>query len=155
MSNLPTFRRLCGIPTLRPAAASLAALVVAQPAVALDREARYPAATCAAFFLGRDDFARTSAWLDRNPGDPARAAALRDEAVRLNGGAAPEVDAFVAEEREVLAFLFEAMILDQDEQSRDVHDRLVATCETLADELMAGASGRPLPRQGGSALSEP
>ncbi len=78
--------------------------------------------------LGRDDYARQSAYLPRTPGDLARAAAFRDQAVRLNGGKAARIDAFIAAERGVMAFMFEAYIFGGDAQSRDLHNRLAETC---------------------------
>jgi hypothetical protein len=111
---------------------AVAALFAATcPGLAL-ADALYPAAQCAAFVLGRDDYAQVSAYLDRDPDDPAFARALRDVAVRLNGGAAGEVDAFIAAERKLMALMFEAFIYGGDSQSRDLHDRMVATCEDFA-----------------------
>ena len=95
-------------------------------------EAEYPAAQCAAFFYGRDDYARRSTYLTRTPGDLDLALGFRDVAVRLNGGAAGEVDTFIAQERKTMAFLFEAFIFGGDEQSRDIHDRLIETCVDYA-----------------------
>jgi hypothetical protein len=88
-------------------------------------------AQCAAFWHGRDDFARVSAYLDRNDQDVVLAARFRDEAVALHGNAAA-VDAFIADERGAMAWLVEAAILG-DPQSRDLHDRLVARC--VGDDL--------------------
>ncbi len=88
----------------------------------------YPDAQCAAFVLGRDDYARRSAYLPRTPGDIALAAAFRDKAVRLNGGKAAKIDAFIASERAVMAFMVEAYIFGGDDQSRDMHDRLAEIC---------------------------
>jgi hypothetical protein len=84
-------------------------------------------AQCAAFWYGRDDFARVSAYLDRNDQDVVLAGRFRDAAVAKNGGAAGPVDAFIASERGAMAWLVEAAILG-DPQSRDLHDRLVERC---------------------------
>jgi hypothetical protein len=84
-------------------------------------------AQCAAFWYGRDDFARVSAYLDRNDQDVVLAGRFRDAAVALNGGQARPIDAFIARERGAMAWLVEAAILG-DPQSRDLHDRLVARC---------------------------
>ena len=84
-------------------------------------------AQCAAFWLGRDDFARVSAYLDRNAYDLPLAQEFRDVAVQLNGGAAKLVDAFIAQERPAMAQLIEAAILG-DRQSTDLHERLVLRC---------------------------
>lgn len=107
------------------------AALLALPAGAADHP-HYPAAQCAAFWLGRDDYARASSLLDADPGDPARAAAFRAVAVRLNGGAAAEIDAFLRTERRAMARLLEAYIQYGDAPSRDLHDRLLATCEAYA-----------------------
>ncbi len=81
--------------------------------------------------MGRDDYARVSAYLDRNPEDLILAQKSRDIAVELNGGQAAEVDDFIAEQRRVMAFMLEAYIFGGDTQSRDMHDRLLKTCSDL------------------------
>lgn len=86
----------------------------------------WPQAQCAAFWLGRDDFAARSAFLDRDPADRDRAAALRAEAIRL-GGDAGAIDAFIAAERPGMRALTEATIWG-DRTSRELHDRLAALC---------------------------
>jgi hypothetical protein len=84
-------------------------------------------AQCAAFWYGRDDFAQVSAYLDRNDQDVLLAARSRNAAIALNGGDAGPVDAFIADERDAMAWLVEAAILG-DPQSRDLHDRLAERC---------------------------
>lgn len=91
----------------------------------------YPAAQCAAFWLGRDDYARESAFLDADPTDAARAAAFRAVAVRLAGEAAP-VDAFLRKERRAMALMVEAYIYGGDVISRDLYERLLETCAAYA-----------------------
>lgn len=91
----------------------------------------FPAAQCAAFWLGRDDYARRSAFLDREPSDRTRAAAFRAAAVRLNGGDAAAVDAFIAGERGNMALTFERFVLG-DRTAEDVHDILLDACEGFA-----------------------
>ena len=86
-----------------------------------------PPAQCAAFWYGRDDFARVSAYLDRNDQDAMLARRFRDAAVAANGGVAGPVDDFIAGERGAMAWLVEAGVLG-DPQSRDLHDRLVERC---------------------------
>jgi hypothetical protein len=108
----------------------VAAALLAGPALADDPY--YPAAQCAAFWLGRDDYARVSTLLDTDPTDPARAAAFRAVAVRLNGGDQGAIDAFLATERHAMARLVEAYVYGGDDTSRDLHDRLLETCETFA-----------------------
>ncbi len=108
--------------------------LLATPAPSADPPALYPAAQCAAFWLGRDDYATRSAYLDNDPSDPARAAAFRAAAVRLNGGDAAPVEAFIAKERHNMDLLFEAFIYGGDKQSRDVHDILLETCARFGRE---------------------
>ncbi len=97
-----------------------------------DADALYPAAQCAALWFGYDDYARWSAYLDRDPGDLARARAFRAVAYSLNGGRTGPVDAYVAEQRRLMASMIEAMIYGGDRQSRDLFDRLTQTCADLA-----------------------
>lgn len=114
-------------------AALSAAICLALPARAEDApDPLYPAAQCAAFVAGRDDYAARSAYLARDPGDPALAAGLRAVAVRQAGGDAGKVDAFIASETPVMAFMFEAMIFGGDRASRDMHDRLLVLCMEFA-----------------------
>lgn len=111
---------------MRRAAVAFVVAALASPAEAADP--LYPDAQCAAFVLGRDDYAKRSAYLPQTPGDAALAAAYRNRAVRLNGGNARKVDAFIATERTVMAFMFEAYIFGGDDQSRNMHDHLTELC---------------------------
>jgi hypothetical protein len=127
------------------------ALALMSSMAVAEEVADLPAAQCAAFWYGRDDFAQVSAYLDRNDGDAVLAARFRDAAVAETGDAAP-VDAFIADERGAMAWLVEAAILG-DPQSRALHDRLVERC--LGDDLPAkGALGRmgklPILQQAGA-----
>ncbi len=106
------------------------AVAEAGPALAAD-DLYYPAAQCAAFGLGRDDYARASTFLDADPTDAARAAAFRAVAVRLNGEAGP-IDDFLRKERRAMARLVEAYVYSGDDTSRDLHDRLLETCGAYA-----------------------
>jgi hypothetical protein len=108
----------------------LLAACVAMPALAAE-DPYYPAAQCAAFWLGRDDYAQASTFLDADPTDAARAAAFRAVAVRLAGEAGP-IDAFLRTERRAMARLVEAYIYGGDDTSRDLHDRLLETCQGYA-----------------------
>ena len=94
-------------------------------------EALYPAAQCAAYWLGRDDFARGSAYLDSDPTDPDRAAAFRAVAVRLNGGNAAPIDAFIATERDAMSPMVEAALYG-DKISDRLQRRLLTICDTFA-----------------------
>ena len=110
--------------------AMVLAVASAGPVNATD-DPYYPAAQCAAFWLGRDDYARTSTTLDADPTDPARAAAFRAVAVRLAGEAGP-VDAFLRKERGAMARLVEAYVYGGDATSRDLYERLLETCAAYA-----------------------
>lgn len=102
---------------------------VAGLAQAWDRDgAIYPAAQCAAFWLGRHDYAVQSGTFEADPTDIARGEAFRAAAVRLSGGASAEVDAYVAEQRPMMVMMFDAMIWAADETSGEIHDDLLATC---------------------------
>lgn len=91
----------------------------------------HPAAQCAAYWLGRDDFARRSTLLRTDPGDPARAAAYRAVAVRLNGGDTALIDAFLSRERSAMALVVEAASWG-DRTSEGVQERLLDTCAAYA-----------------------
>lgn len=106
------------------------AMALALPALAAD-DPYYPAAQCAAFWLGRDDYARASTFLEADPTDAARAAAFRSVAVRLAGEAGP-IDAFLRKERRAMARLVESYVYGGDGTSRDLHDRLLETCAAYA-----------------------
>lgn len=110
-------------------AVGLLVALLAGPALADDPY--YPAAQCAAFWLGRDDYARASTFLDADPMDAARAAAFRAVAVRLAGEAGP-VDAFLRKERRAMALMVEAYIYGGDTTSRDLYERLLETCAAYA-----------------------
>ena len=120
----PTISALKRLPHIVCGAALACALPI--EAFAQNVSDRLPA-QCAAFWYGRDDFAGVSAYLDRNDLDAELAARFRDAAVAANGGLAGPVDAFIADERDAMAWLVEAAILG-DPQSRDLHDRLVERC---------------------------
>lgn len=98
------------------------ALSVAVPSQAQDDPA-YPAATCAALWMAH---ARTL-----GPGaDPS---AFRDVAVRLSGDVSA-VDAFIATQTLRLVDLIHAYVDLSDQASRDLFERLLATCEAFAVE---------------------
>ncbi|MDR5654025.1 hypothetical protein [Ruixingdingia sedimenti] len=101
-------------------------------AAAQEARAFFPAAQCAAFWMGRSDVAAGSRHLDAHPSDRDRARAFRDAAVRLGGGDAGKIDAFIAEERPRMALTVRAHVLGGDAASRDIHDRLLKRCEDFA-----------------------
>lgn len=103
-------------------ALALAALLPPASGLAQDDPA-YPAATCAALWMAH---ARTL-----GPGaDPS---AFRDAAVRLSGDA-PAVDAFIATQTLRLVDLIHAYVDLSDQQSRDLFESLMKTCEGFAAE---------------------
>ena len=94
-------------------------------------DSRYPAAQCAAYWLGRDDAARHSAFLDADADDRARADAYAAVAVRSNGGDAGAIKDFIRRERPDMARLVRAAILG-DPTSVAVQERLLQTCADYA-----------------------
>lgn len=113
---------------MKLAAAALA--LAALPAFAGD-DGFYPAAQCAALFLGRDDEARELKFLERDPRDPEMAAAFRKAAYRLNPDR-DAVDRFIARERVDMALMVEAYLFGRDRVSRDFYERLLPACEDFA-----------------------
>jgi hypothetical protein len=107
--------------------AALLALLLAAPAAAAE-ESVLPLrlATCAALWQGYADVLG-----DR--GERALAARFQDAAASLVGGA--EAAALVAERRPWMADLLVAYTEHQDEQSRELFERLVAGCGALAGDL--------------------
>ncbi|QYZ71188.1 hypothetical protein [Neotabrizicola shimadae] len=106
-------------------------LALALPASAGDL-ALYPAAQCAAFWLGREDYAQAGGWLDPDPLSVQRAAAFRAAALRLGPDRAAEIDARIADQRPRMARLHEAAIDWGDPQSIDLLEDLTQTCGAFA-----------------------
>lgn len=106
-------------------------LALALPAGAGD-PAIYPAAQCAAFWLGREDYAQAGGWLDPDPLSAQRAAAFRAAALRLAPDRAAEIDTRIADQRPRMARLHEAAIDWADRQSIDLLEDLTQTCGTFA-----------------------
>ncbi|SFP06251.1 hypothetical protein [Tranquillimonas alkanivorans] len=104
-----------------PATAGL--LLFGLVATAQEDEALYPAAQCAALWLGFSDYIGGTAEADLGR-------AFRDVAVRLSGDAA-RVDAFIAEQRPLMSLMIDAHVWEQDEDSRDIFERLAQTCEAF------------------------
>lgn len=90
----------------------------------------YPAAKCAAFWLGWTDAAKRLRWLSEDPGDAVRAARFRQAALDEGNKAGP-VDAYLAGERRNMARMISAAIAG-DRQSNDIQNRLMETCERYA-----------------------
>jgi len=114
---------------VRAAPLALAILASGSPVSAQDPV--YPAAQCAAFWYGYADYADLSPYLDASPTDLEAAEAFREVALRLAGDAS-EVEQFISEQRPQMVRLMESYIFDGDVQSRDIFERLTATCEDFA-----------------------
>lgn len=118
-------------PGLAPAPCSAAMallLAVLPPAGMADTAALYPPSTCAALWEGFADRFGDS-------GERALASRFRDASVAAVGAA--ETDALVAERRPWIGDLLEAYVLDGDDQSRDLFERLVRGCGEAAADLPA------------------
>ena len=86
----------------------------------------YPPALCAALWEGYADVLG-------DEGERALAAEFRAASVRLIGEAGTE--AAIAERRPWIVDLMTAYIHDQDDQSREIFERLVTSCGRLAADL--------------------
>jgi len=113
------------------ALAALAAMTAAAGAGPRD-PALFPAAQCAALWFGQDDYARASTLLPRSPGDLALAQAFRQIALRQTTQGQAAIDAFIAQQRPVMAFMVEAYIYGSDRQSRDLYESLSRDCADFA-----------------------
>jgi len=111
-----------------------AALLTSSGAQAYDDAAIYPAAQCAAFWLGFNDYAKRSPFLDSSPDDLNRSNAFRLVAVRLAPARVAEIDRTIQDQRSAMALLAEAVIYANDKQSRKVFETLTQTCESFASK---------------------
>ena len=112
--------------------ASLAATILCAilPAARAADEPAYPAAKCAAFWLGWDDASRHLRRLPQQPENAALAAQFRQAA--LAQGEAPEtLDAYITRERRDMARMITAAIYG-DRSSNDIERRLMRTCDDYA-----------------------
>lgn len=91
----------------------------------------YPAAQCAAFWLGFHDYAKRSPLLVPNAADPKRAEAFRAVARRLAPNRTAEVDQTIHNQRAEMALLTEAVIFSGDAQSRKLFETLTRVCADL------------------------
>lgn len=114
----------------RPLATALALI----PALSVAAETRdgtrspYPPSTCAALWEGfADKFG--------DDGERALAARFRGWSDALIGAA--ETEALIAERRPWIRDLLEAYVLDGDDQSRDLFERLIRGCGAMAADLPA------------------
>ncbi len=89
--------------------------------------APYPPATCAALWEGFADK------FGDDDGERALAARFRGWSEDLIGAA--ETEALVAERRSWVRDLLEAYVLDGDDQSRDIFERLVRECGEMAADI--------------------
>ncbi len=94
----------------------------------------YPAAQCAAFWLGFTDYARISAYLDVDPTDKTRAEAFRAVALRLGTATPDTINGYIAEQRPLMAATMEAMIYGQNRAARDMFERLTERCSAFGAE---------------------
>ena len=94
----------------------------------------YPAAQCAALWLGYSDYAARSHYLSVDPTDATRAAAFRAVALRLGTSPRDRIDAYIADQRPLMETMVEAMIFGRDRQSADVFEALGETCKSFAKD---------------------
>ena len=112
------------------AGAALLSCALALPAGAETPAMPWPAAQCAALWLGWTDAARISAYLDETPADAALAARFRQAA--LDQGAEPAaLDASLGTQRRDMARMILAAI-SGDRISDDLQKRLMTDCEDFA-----------------------
>lgn len=108
----------------------LRAAVLAALAAPVAADPMYPAAKCAAFWMGWTDAAKRSRYLDVNPADAVLAERFRQAAID-EGGEPAEIDAYLARDRRDMSLMIRAAILG-DRQSNDIQNRLMKTCDTYA-----------------------
>ena len=109
-------------------ASALLALASAQGAAAQ----ALTATECAAYWYGRDDYAKRSKVLPRNPADLARAQQAERAAVGAGGDAAA---AAIQSQRGDMKLLFEAVVELGDAQSRALQEQTAAGCTALGATL--------------------
>jgi len=115
-------------------ALSLVPSIALVPAVA--RAGTLPDATerfanCAAFWLARDEFARSSAYLAPDPTDVARGEAFRALGARLTRNARL-VDNHIGAKLPMMRFMFQHYIVDGDAETGNMNVRLAQSCEDLS-----------------------
>ncbi len=116
----------------RAAAGLVLGAVLAVAAHGESDPAIFPAAQCAALWLGQDDYARHSSLLARDPSDVALGEAFRAVAHRLTTRDAAAIDAFIADQIPIMAFMVEAYIYGGDRQSRELYESLMDDCAAFA-----------------------
>ncbi len=113
-------------------AGKLLLVALASPALSAADPAIYPAAQCAALWLGQHDYARNAYVLRQSPDDLELAKAFRQVALRLTTQDPASIDTFIEKQRPIMAFMVEAYIYGGDRQSRDVYERLMQDCADFA-----------------------
>jgi hypothetical protein len=116
----------------RVAAGIVLGVALAQIAWADRDPAVFPAAQCAALWLGQDEYARRSRLLDQDPQDVALAEAFRAVAHRLTNRDAAAIDAFIAGQVPDMVRLVDDYIYGADRQSRDLYESLMKDCADFA-----------------------
>ena len=113
-------------------AASFAATILCatSPAARAADEPAYPAAKCAAFWLGWDDASRHLRRLPQQPENAALAAQFRQAAL-AQGESPASLDAYITRERRDMARMITAAIYG-DRSSNDIERRLMRTCDDYA-----------------------
>lgn len=112
-------------------AALIVGAALAAPAQGERNPSIYPAAQCAAFWLGYADYARASAYLDFDPTDLGRAQAFRAVALRLATATPGEIETYIDTQRPLMASLMEAVIYTRSRSAQTVFERLTTTCKTF------------------------
>ncbi|MHC0054086.1 hypothetical protein [Actibacterium sp. D379-3] len=122
-----------GRPSLPYIAAALVAVSGAAHAASDAQRALFPAAQCAAFWLGYGDFQSRYAIASGDAADAYRVAAdFRAAAIRLGGGDATAVDAYISEQRPLMLLMNKSFMIDGNRESQDMFDRLARTCDDFA-----------------------
>jgi hypothetical protein len=115
---------------LTTASLAVTLLCATLPAARAADEPAYPAAKCAAFWLGWDDASRHLRRLPQQPENAALAARFRQAAI-VTGGPSETLDAYIARERRNMARMITAAIYG-DRSSNDIERRLMRTCDDYA-----------------------
>ena len=118
-----------GLPVL-----ALAAGLPGAAAGASDASGLYPAADCAALWMGYGDYARRSAYLGGAEDAYDKAELFRAAAIRQTGDKTL-VDTHIGVARAGMELMIEALIMIGDAQSRDLFERFSQTCEDFSADL--------------------
>ena len=92
----------------------------------------YPdAVQCAAYWLGRADYAAATTYLPGEDSAHTIGEAFRLVALRLSDDPV-KTEAYIEDQRGLMMLLLDAHIYSNDSQSRDLSERLIARCGELA-----------------------